>query len=77
MPTRSSSSAAWPSLRYDGRWQVTFLSAANRNYEVLASTDLLSWRVVQDGIPGTGAKITVIDTGYVPSSRTFYRLMVY
>jgi len=61
----------------DGRWQVTFLSAVNRNYEVLASTDLLNWRVVQDGITGTGANITVIDTTYVPSSQTFYRLMVY
>jgi hypothetical protein len=62
---------------YDGRWQITFPSALNRGYQVQASTDLLDWRIVQDGIPGTGTNITVIDTGFVPSSKTFYRLWVY
>jgi hypothetical protein len=61
----------------DGRWQVTFISALNRNYQVQASTNYLDWRIVQDAIPGTGTNITVSDTTYVPGSQTFYRLLVY
>ncbi len=62
---------------FDGRWQITFRSALNRNYQVQASADLFSWRIVQDAIPGTGTNITVIDTTFVPSSQTFYRVWVY
>ncbi len=61
----------------DGRWQVTFRSALFRTYQVLATTDLVTWRVVQDGISGTGANITVLDTTFVPSVQTYYRLRVY
>jgi hypothetical protein len=60
----------------DGRWQLTFRSALNRDYQVQATTNLFNWRVVQDGITGTGTNITVIDATFVPSSQTFYRLMV-
>jgi hypothetical protein len=63
--------------QYDGRWQITFTSALNRSYQVQATTDLSTWRVVQDGIPGTGANITVSDTTFVPSAQTFYRVLVY
>ncbi len=62
---------------YDGRWNITFRSALNRDYQVQASTNLLDWRVVQDAIPGTGANIVVVDSTFVPSSQTFYRLLVY
>ena len=60
----------------DGRWQITFPSALNRDYQVQASPDLVNWRVVQDGIPGTGTNITVIDTTFVPGPETFYRIWV-
>jgi hypothetical protein len=61
----------------DGRWQLTFSSALNRDYQVQASTDLVNWRIVQDAIPGTGTNISVIDATFVPSSQTFYRVLVY
>jgi len=62
---------------YDGRWQITFDSALNRTYQVQASADLFNWRIVEDGIVGTGANITVVDTTFVPSAQTFYRVWVY
>ncbi|MGA2866903.1 MAG: immunoglobulin domain-containing protein [Verrucomicrobiota bacterium] len=62
---------------YDGRWEITFGTALYRTYQVLASPDLVNWRIVQDSIPGTGTNITILDTGFVPSGQTFYRLMVY
>jgi hypothetical protein len=61
----------------DGRWQITFPSALNRDYQVQASTDCVNWRIVQDAIPGTGTNITVIDATFVPSPQTFYRIWVY
>lgn len=61
----------------DGRWQITFASALYRNYQVLASPDFINWRIVQDAIPGNGTNITIIDTGFIPSSQTFYRVRVY
>jgi hypothetical protein len=64
-------------LGVDGRWDITFTSALYRTYQVQASPDLYNWRIVQDGIPGTGTNITVVDTGYVPVSQTFYRVLVY
>jgi hypothetical protein len=61
----------------DGRWEITFVSALNRSYQVQASTNYSDWRIVQDGIPGTGTNITVTDTTFIPSSQTFYRLLAY
>jgi hypothetical protein len=60
----------------DGRWQITFSSALNRSYQVQASTNFLSWRVVADGVEGTGTNVTVSDTLFVPSAQTFYRILV-
>jgi hypothetical protein len=44
-----------------------------------ASTDLLTWQTVQDGIAGTGGNVTVFDNRNLLSSttHTFYRAAVY
>ena len=63
--------------QYGGLYQVTFPSAINRYYTLLSSTDLATWTVVQDNIPGTGADVTVVDTRYITSPKVFYRIQVH
>jgi hypothetical protein len=78
-PTTASSIFAIRSVsrQLDGRYQVTFSSSTNRTYRVDASTDLISWRTVQDIISGTSQDISVIDTAYVPNlTNIFYRVVV-
>ena len=66
------------SRQLDGRYQVTFSSSTNRTYRVDASSDLITWRTVQDRIPGINQDITVTDTGFVPSfTNIYYRIAVW
>jgi len=59
--------------------QITFTTALNRTYRVDASTDLLTWQTVQDGIAGTGGNVTVFDNRNLLSGTTHmcYRVAVY
>jgi len=62
----------------DGRFQVTFGTSTNRTYRVEASTDLIFWEPVADGIPGINKDVTVTDTRLVGNLNTiFYRAVVY
>ena len=43
-----------------------------------ASSDLLTWQTLQDGIAGTGGNVTVFDNRNLSSTtHTFYRVAVY
>jgi hypothetical protein len=58
--------------------QITFTTALNRTYRVDASTDLLTWQTLQDGIAGTGGNVTVFDNrNLTGTTHTFYRVAVY
>lgn len=62
----------------DGRFQLTFSTATNRTYKVVASSDLTNWQTVQDNIPGTGQDVSVVDTRYLPNlTAIYYRVQVY
>jgi hypothetical protein len=79
-PTNASSVFAVRSVVQlpDGRYQVQFDTSTNRIYRVDASTDLMSWRTVQDSIIGLNQPVTITDTAYVPhTNNVFYRAAVY
>jgi alpha-tubulin suppressor-like RCC1 family protein len=60
------------------RNQITFSTSSGRTYRVDASTDLVSWDVVQDGILGIGAEVTITDRRYLSGlTQIFYRVAVY
>jgi hypothetical protein len=62
----------------DGRFQVTFSTSTNRTYRVDASTDLMFWEPVADGIQGINQDVTVTDTRLIGNPGTiFYRAAVY
>jgi hypothetical protein len=63
---------------FDGRYRVTFSSSLNRTYRVEASSDLSTWQILQDNIPGSGGDIVVTDTRYTPGvNQMFYRVLVF
>ena len=58
--------------------QITFSSVMSRTYRVDTSTDLMSWAVLQDSLPGTGEDITVYDFRDLSGvGQVFYRVKVY
>ena len=58
--------------------QITFTTALNRTYRVDASTNLLTWQTLQDGIAGTGGNVTVFDNRNLSATtHAFYRVAVY
>ncbi len=62
----------------DGRRRFSFSSAPARSYRVETSADLVTWQIVQDGIPGTGSPIVFTDTRYLPGlTQIYYRVLVY
>lgn len=62
----------------DGRFQITFSTALNRTYKVVASTDLVTWQTVQDNITGVGQDVSIVDTRYLPNLTTiYYKVLVY
>jgi hypothetical protein len=60
-----------------GQYQVTFNTALNRTYRVEASSDLLTWQTVQDGIAGTGGIVTISDNRFLVATQMYYRVAVY
>ena len=58
-------------------YQITFPTAVGRTYRVDASTNLVTWLPLQDGIAGTGADVTVIDNRYLGTANSYYRVVVY
>ncbi len=58
-----------------GQYQITFNTALNRTYRVDASTNLMTWQTLQDGIAGTGGSVTVTDTRNLP--HVYYRVAVH
>ena len=59
-------------------YQVVFSSVVGKTYRVDASSDLINWTAVQDGITGTGSDITVPDTSMDPQTiARYYRIWVY
>jgi hypothetical protein len=62
----------------DGRFQVTFSTSTNRAYRVEASTDLMFWEPVVDGIQGINQDVTITDTRLIGDPPViFYRAQVY
>jgi hypothetical protein len=62
----------------DGRHRITFSTSLSRNYRVLASSDLVIWQIVEDGIAGVGADVTVTDERFIPGvTQMYYRVQVY
>ncbi len=79
-PTNASSVFAIQNLMPTGpfgQYQVTFNTALNRTYRVEASSDLLTWQTVQDGIAGTGGNVTVADNRFLVATQMYYRVVVY
>ena len=65
-------------LRANGRFQVTFSTSSERSYRVEASSDLVYWETVEDGIPGINQDVTVTDTRLIGNpDAIFYRVVVY
>jgi len=63
---------------HDGTSTVTFPTETGRTYRVQASPDLLSWTPASPVFPGTGDRLSWVDTG-IPASgpgaqRRFYRI---
>ena len=62
----------------NGRFQVTFSTSSERSYRVEASSDLVYWETVEDGIPGINQDVTVTDTRLIGNpDAIFYRVVVY
>jgi hypothetical protein len=79
-PTNASSVFAVQNLAPTGpfgQYQITFNTALNRTYRVEASSDLLTWQTVQDGIAGTGGNVTISDTRFLVATQMYYRVVVY
>lgn len=56
--------------------RITFSSMLGRQYVVERKdiVDAATWSVVQEGVPGTGGDVTVIDSGGAGQSARFYRV---
>ncbi len=66
------------SRQLDGRFQITFSTSTNRTYRVEASTDLILWEPVEDGIPGVNQDVTITDARLIGNpDPIFYRVVVY
>jgi hypothetical protein len=80
-PTNASSVFAIQNLSPTGSagsYQVNFNTVLNRTYRVEASTDLLNWQTLQDGIAGTGGPVTVTDNRFLSGIISmYYRVVVY
>ena len=62
----------------DGRRRLAFTTSLARHYRVETSADLVTWEVIGDKIPGTGAPITFTDGRYLPGlTQIYYRVMAY
>jgi hypothetical protein len=60
----------------EGFLNLSFLTSANRTYDILYRTNLVSgtWELLASGLPGTGAAMTFADTNAL--ANCFYRIRV-
>jgi hypothetical protein len=56
-----------------GQWLAQFISCTNWNYALERSTDLQSWIIVTNGIPGNGVSLNLADPT-PPAAAAFYRV---
>jgi hypothetical protein len=80
-PTNSSSVFMVRNLAPVGspsHYQITFSTALTRTYRVDASTNLVSWQTLQNGIAGTGGDVAITDNRIMATpTQMYYRVVVY